>query len=41
MVMNLLAMLGWAELLILGVVVGLGVGCWLVFSRSSDEKKDQ
>jgi len=39
--MNLIAMLGWPELAILGVVIGIGIACWLVFSRSSDEKKDE
>lgn len=39
--MNLFAMLGWAELVILAVVVAIGIGCWLVFSRSSNEKKDE
>lgn len=39
--MNHLAMLGWPELVILAVVIGIGIACWLVFSRSSDEKKDE
>lgn len=39
--MNLLAMLGWAELVILAVVIAVGTGCWLVFSRSANEKKDE
>lgn len=39
--MNLIAMLGWAELIILAVVIGIGIGCWLVFSRSGNEKKDE
>ena len=39
--MNLYAMLGWAEIFILGVVIAIGIGCWVVFSRSSDEKKDE
>ncbi len=29
------------ELLILAVLVGLGIGCWLAFSRNSNEKKDE
>ena len=39
--MNFLAMLGWAELLILAVVIAIGIGRWLVFSRSSNEKNDE
>jgi hypothetical protein len=39
--MSLIAMLGWAELVILAVVIAIGIGCWLVFSRSSNEKKDE
>lgn len=39
--MNLLAMLGWAELVILAVVVAISIGCWLVFSRSGNEKNDE
>lgn len=34
-------MLGWSELVVLTVVIAVGIGCWLVFSRSSDEKKDE
>lgn len=29
------------ELLILAMLVGLGIGCWLAFSRNSNEKKDE
>lgn len=29
------------ELLVLVVLIGLGIGCWLAFSRSSNEKKDE
>jgi hypothetical protein len=39
--MNIIALLGWAELVVLAVVITLGIGCWLVFSRSSNEKKDE
>ena len=39
--MNLFAMLGWSELVVLTVVIAIAIGCWLVFSRSSDEKKDE
>lgn len=39
--MNLIAMLGWAELVILAVLIGIGIACWLVFSRSSNERKDE
>ncbi|MEN9574520.1 MAG: hypothetical protein RL514_2375 [Verrucomicrobiota bacterium] len=39
--MNIIALLGWAELVVLAVVIALGIGCWLVFSRSSEEKKDE
>lgn len=34
-------MVSFTELIILAVVVAIGVGCWLVFSRSSNEKKDE
>ncbi len=37
--MNLIAMLCWTELVI--IVIAIGIGCWRVFSRSSDEKKDE
>jgi hypothetical protein len=39
--MKFIAMLGWAELVILAVVIGIGIACWLVFSRSSNEKQDE
>lgn len=39
--MNLLAMLGWPELVILVLLTGIGIACWLVFSRSANEKKDE
>ena len=39
--MNHIAMLGWLELVVLAVVIAIGIGCWLVFSRGSDEKKDE
>lgn len=39
--MSLIAMLGWGELVILAVIVGLGITCWLVFSRSSNEKNEE
>lgn len=39
--MSHFAMLGWAELVIIAVVLAIGIGCWLVFSRSSNEKKDE
>lgn len=39
--MHLFAMFGWPELVILAVVIGIGIACWLVFSRSSNEKKDE
>ena len=39
--MNIIALLGWAELVVLAGVIAIAVGCWLVFSRSSDEKKDE
>jgi hypothetical protein len=39
--MNHLAMLGWAELVLLAVLITIAVGCWLVFSRSSNENKDE
>jgi len=29
------------ELIILVAVIAIGIGCWLVFSRSSNEKKDE
>ena len=34
-------MVSLTELIILAVVIAIGIGCWLVFSRSSDEKKDE
>lgn len=34
-------MVSLTELIILAVVIAFGIGCWLVFSRSSDEKKDE
>ncbi len=39
--MNIIAFLGWTELVVLAVVTAVGIGCWLVFSRSSDQKKDE
>ncbi len=39
--MTIIALLGWAELVVLAVVMAIVVGCWLVFSRSSNEKKDE
>lgn len=39
----MLSMIGISllELLILAMLVGLGIGCWLAFSRNSNEKKDE
>ena len=34
-------MVSLTELIILAVLIAIGIGCWLVFSRSSDEKKDE
>jgi hypothetical protein len=34
-------MVSLTELMILAVVIAIGIGCWLVFSRSSNEKKDE
>ena len=34
-------MVSLSELIILAVVIAIAIGCWLVFSRSSDEKKDE
>jgi hypothetical protein len=39
--MNIFAFLGWTELVVLAVVTTVGVGCWLVFSRSPDQKQDE
>ncbi len=39
--MNIIAFLGWTELVVLAAVIAVGIGCWLVFSRSSDQKKDE
>ena len=39
--MNHIAMLGGSELVVLAVVIAVGISCWLVFSRSSDQKKDE
>lgn len=39
--MNIIAFLGWTELVVLTVVIAVGISCWLVFSRSSDQKKDE
>jgi hypothetical protein len=34
-------MVSLTELMILAVVIAIGIGCWRVFSRSSNEKKDE
>lgn len=34
-------MVSLTELLLLAVVVAVAIGCWLVFSRSVNEKKDE
>ncbi len=34
-------MVSLSELLILAVVITIAIGCWLVLSRSSNEKKDE
>lgn len=34
-------MVSLTELMILAVVIAIGIGCWLVFSRSANEKKDE
>ncbi len=34
-------MVSLTELMILAVVIAIGIGCWLVFSRSSNDKKDE
>ena len=34
-------MVSLTELMILAVVIAIGIGCWLVFSRSSNEKNDE
>ncbi len=34
-------MVSFAEFIILVLVVAVGIACWLVFTRNSDEKKDE
>ena len=34
-------MVSFTELMLLAVVVAIAIGCWLVFSRSANEKKDE
>ena len=34
-------MVSLTELIILALVIAIGIGCWLVFSRSSNEQKDE